>query len=76
LITSSERTESNSQGTCDLGCLPQVFPGYQPVGDFEARKKMEITWGVRGLSGERGPSPEELLEGFSKKEIRGLYLLI
>ena len=69
------RTESNSQGACDLGCLPQVFPGYQSVGDLEARKKMEITWGVRGLSGETGPSPEELLEGFLKKEIRGLYLL-
>ncbi len=69
------RTESNSQGACDLGCLPQFFPGYQPVGNFEARKKMEITWGVRGLSGETGPSPEEMLEGLLKKEIRGLYLL-
>ena len=69
------RTESNSQGACDLAGVPRSFPAIQPVGDIEARKKMEITWGVRGLSGEMGPSPEEMLEGVSKKEIRGLYLL-
>ncbi|GAI09960.1 unnamed protein product, partial [marine sediment metagenome] len=35
------RGQNNVQGACDLGALPNVFPGYQPVEDKEIREKFE-----------------------------------
>lgn len=40
------RGQNNVQGTCDMGVLPNVFPGYQPVIDEKARKKFEKAWEV------------------------------
>jgi formate dehydrogenase alpha subunit len=38
------RGQSNVQGACDVGCLPNVFTGYQPVTTPEARKKFADYW--------------------------------
>ena len=35
------RGQNNVQGACDMGALPNVFPGYQKVGDLDARTKFE-----------------------------------
>lgn len=40
------RGQNNVQGTCDMGTLPDVFPGYQKVTDDKAREKFEKAWGV------------------------------
>jgi formate dehydrogenase alpha subunit len=40
------RGQNNVQGACDMGALPNVYSGYQPVTDEEARKKFERAWGV------------------------------
>ncbi len=40
------RGQNNVQGACDLGALPNVYPGYQKVEDPEVRKKFESFWGV------------------------------
>ena len=36
------RGQNNVQGACDMGGLPNVFSGYQPVTDAAARKKMAM----------------------------------
>lgn len=40
------RGQNNVQGACDMGTLPNVYSGYQPVTDNEVRKKFETAWGV------------------------------
>lgn len=40
------RGQNNVQGTCDMGTLPDVFPGYQKVADDLVRAKFEKAWGV------------------------------
>jgi formate dehydrogenase alpha subunit len=39
------RGQNNVQGACDMGCLPNVFPGYQNVEDEQARQKFSRAWG-------------------------------
>jgi len=38
------RGQNNVQGACDLGALPNVFPGYQAVANGEFREKFEKAW--------------------------------
>ncbi len=45
------RGQNNVQGACDMGGLPNVFSGYQPVTDANARAKMEAAWGVEKPAG-------------------------
>ncbi|MBI4770201.1 MAG: molybdopterin-dependent oxidoreductase, partial [Chloroflexi bacterium] len=40
------RGQNNVQGACDLGGLPNVFPGYQPVTDPAIRRKFALGSGV------------------------------
>lgn len=40
------RGQNNVQGACDMGALPNVYSGYQPVTDEGVRKKFETNWGV------------------------------
>ncbi|QZY00430.1 formate dehydrogenase subunit alpha [Halobaculum rubrum] len=45
------RGQNNVQGTSDVGGLPGVLPGYEPVTDPDARERVAAEWGVE-------PSPE------------------
>ena len=40
------RGQNNVQGACDLGSLPNVYPGYQPVTVPAVQEKFEKAWGV------------------------------
>jgi formate dehydrogenase major subunit/formate dehydrogenase alpha subunit len=40
------RGQNNVQGACDMGALPNVLPGYQPVSDPGVRARFEEAWGV------------------------------
>ncbi|MCC6765694.1 MAG: formate dehydrogenase subunit alpha [Deltaproteobacteria bacterium] len=40
------RGQNNVQGACDMGALPDVYSGYQPVDDAAARRRFEAAWGV------------------------------
>ncbi len=39
------RGQNNVQGACNMGALPNVFPGYQVVTNLAARAKFEAAWG-------------------------------
>lgn len=41
------RGQNNVQGACDMGALPNVFSGYQPVTVEDNRKKFAEAWGIR-----------------------------
>lgn len=40
------RGQNNVQGACDMGALPNSYPGYQNVTIPEVREKFEKAWGV------------------------------
>lgn len=40
------RGQNNVQGGCDMGVLPDLFPGYQKVTDAKIREKFAKAWGI------------------------------
>ena len=41
------RGQNNVQGACDMGALPNVYPGYQAVTNPDIQAKFEKAWGVK-----------------------------
>jgi formate dehydrogenase alpha subunit len=68
------RGQNNVQGACDLGSLPNVFPGYQRVTDPAAQEKFEAAWGVP-LSGEVGLTVTEMLHAAESGQVRCVYVI-
>lgn len=73
------RGQNNVQGTCDMGLLPNEYPGYQDVTQADIRKKFETAWGVE-LSPTVGLKltqvPEKVLEEADpKKQIHAYYII-
>jgi predicted molibdopterin-dependent oxidoreductase YjgC len=52
------RGQNNVQGACDMGALPNVFPGYQPVTDAKVREKFAEAWGLAKDEGGRRKDEE------------------
>jgi len=69
------RGQNNVQGACDMGGLPNVFTGYQPVNNADAIKKMEAAWGVTGLSDKIGLKVTEMLPKAHNGEMKALYII-
>ncbi len=68
------RGQNNVQGACDMGALPNVFPGYQPVTRLEAREKFEKFWGVEKLPDKNGLMIPQMMEGLANGKIRVFYI--
>jgi predicted molibdopterin-dependent oxidoreductase YjgC len=68
------RGQNNVQGACDMGGLPNVFPGYQPVTSQEARHKFEAAWGAP-LSERVGMTITEMIPDAKNGKIKALYIL-
>ncbi|HEY96303.1 MAG TPA: formate dehydrogenase subunit alpha [Dehalococcoidia bacterium] len=66
--------QNNAQGACDMGALPDYYPGYQPVSDTSIKEKFESNWGC-SLNPSQGLSFTEILDAASKKEIKALYVI-
>jgi formate dehydrogenase alpha subunit len=68
------RGQNNVQGACDLGGLPNVYPGYQRVTDPAIQEKFEQAWGVP-LSGEIGLTVTEMMNGLESGQVRCMYVI-
>jgi formate dehydrogenase alpha subunit len=68
------RGQNNVQGACDMGALPVVFTGYQPVVNDEARSKFEKAWGVT-LPAKPGITIVETLNAAHEGKVRALYVM-
>jgi len=68
------RGQSNVQGACDMGALPNVFCGYQRVNDEKTLAKFETAWG-RKLSPKPGITVTEMLDGADRGTVRALYIM-
>ncbi len=67
------RGQNNVQGACDMGCLPDVLPGYQKVANAEVRQKFESAWGV-SLSDRPGLPASEMTEAMLAGRMKGMYI--
>jgi len=68
------RGQNNVQGACDMGALPNVFPGYQPVSDAGVRRKFERAWGVK-LPGKPGLTVLEMMNAAARGDLRAMYIV-
>jgi len=68
------RGQNNVQGACDMGALPNVYPGYQAVTDAKVKAKFEAAWGG-SLSPSAGLPVTEMVEAAYKGKIKAMYLI-
>jgi formate dehydrogenase major subunit/formate dehydrogenase alpha subunit len=68
------RGQNNVQGACDVGALPDLLPGYQPLGDAAARARVEAAWGVT-LPASPGLTVTEQLDAAASRRLRALWIL-
>ena len=69
------RGQANVQGACDLGCLVNVFPGYQRVTDDEKRLALAQAWEVEELPGQVGLTIVEAMHAVAEGKIRAAYIM-
>jgi formate dehydrogenase alpha subunit len=78
------RGQNNVQGACDMGALPNVFPGYQPVASPDSASKFQNAWALRGAGNPSAPvlfgsSPgltvTEMIDAGQQGTVRGLFVL-
>lgn len=69
------RGQNNVQGACDLGSLPNVYPGYQKVADPKSKEKFLEAWDVDYLSDHDGRTVVEIMQAAVNKELRGFYIM-
>lgn len=69
------RGQNNVQGACDMGGLPNVFSGYQPVASAEAREKMAKAWGVPSLPANVGLTIVEVINAAEHGKVKSLYVM-
>ena len=69
------RGQSNVQGACDMGALPNVYPGYQKVTDNDIREKFESAWGVDHLSPEVGLTIVEMIHAAHAGKVKAIYVM-
>ncbi len=67
------RGQNNVQGACDMGAMPNCFPGYQKVTDEDVRKKFEKAWGVE-LDGNIGTHATDIFPAAIRGDVKGLYI--
>jgi formate dehydrogenase major subunit/formate dehydrogenase alpha subunit len=67
------RGQNNVQGACDVGALPNVYPGYQEVDVPEVKARFEAAWG-RELSGKPGLMSTEMMDKAAEGELKALYV--
>jgi len=63
---------NNLQGVCDMGMLPDLLPGYRPVGDAKGRAVLESLWGGK-LPASPGVSASAVLKDRSQGKIKAVW---
>ncbi|HGX1665549.1 TPA: formate dehydrogenase subunit alpha [Listeria innocua] len=68
------RGHNNVQGACDMGSLPNVLPGIQPLGNDEVRARFEEAYGV-SISPEPGLKNNEMLDAIEAGTLHSMYVI-
>jgi formate dehydrogenase alpha subunit len=68
------RGQNNVQGSTDMGCIPNMYPGYQRVTIPAIREKFEALWKAR-LSDKDGMTATEMMPAAAKGALKALYIM-
>ncbi len=68
------RGQNNVQGSCDMGSLPDVYPGYQVVNDPDVSAKFEKAWAY-DLNKSTGMMLQEIIEASYNGNIKAIYIM-
>lgn len=69
------RGQNNVQGACDMGALPDFFPGYQKVANPQTIEKFKVMWSADHLSEKPGLTVTEIFEAINQDQVKGLYIM-
>ena len=70
------RGQNNVQGACDLGALPNVMTGYQPVTDPAVLTKFQHAWGTGArLSDTVGLGVTQIFPAMLEGKVKALYIM-
>ncbi len=67
------RGQNNVQGSCDMGGLPEVLPGYVQAGSTLAEQRFGTLWG--DFANECGLKLTEMLHAMAHKNISSVYII-
>jgi formate dehydrogenase alpha subunit len=68
------RGQNNVQGSTDMGCTPNMYPGYQRVTIPAIREKFEALWKAK-LSDKDGMTATEMIPAAEKGLLKALYIM-
>jgi formate dehydrogenase major subunit/formate dehydrogenase alpha subunit len=68
------RGQNNVQGSTDMGCIPNNYPGYQRVSIPAVQQKFEELWKAK-LSANDGLTAPEMLDAAEKGSLKALYVM-
>ncbi len=68
------RGQNNVQGSTDMGCIPNMYPGYQKVTIPAIREKFEALWKAK-LSDKDGLTATEMMPAAEKGSLKALYIM-
>ncbi|MDH3978145.1 MAG: formate dehydrogenase subunit alpha [Gammaproteobacteria bacterium] len=67
------RGQNNVQGNADMGALPNLFTGYQPINDPKVREHVNSIWGILPPEAP-GLTIPEMIDAAAEGRIRGLWI--
>ncbi|MGD0234733.1 MAG: molybdopterin-dependent oxidoreductase [Syntrophorhabdales bacterium] len=68
------RGQNNVQGACDMGALPNVYTGYQPVTDAKNAEKFGKAWNAK-LPTQIGLTLTEMMKAAIEGKIKAMFIL-
>jgi formate dehydrogenase alpha subunit len=68
------RGQNNVQGATDMGCIPNMYPGYQRVTIPAIKEKFEALWHAK-LSDKEGMTATEMVPAAAKGVLKALYIM-
>jgi formate dehydrogenase alpha subunit len=68
------RGQSNVQGACDMGALPNVYSGYQSLSDENTHAKFEKAWNTE-LPLKPGLTVVEMMNEAAKGNLKAIYIM-
>ena len=69
------RGQNNVQGACDMGCLPDVYTGYQKVANPEVREKIKAAWNGVEMPSTPGLTVVKMMEAAGSGDIKALFIM-
>ncbi len=68
------RGQNNVQGACDMGALPNVYPGYQKIDEPAVQIKFAEAWKVE-LNNRAGLALTDMITAADRQQLQGMYVV-